>query len=133
VDNLAGAIINGRERVRDLVVTREMLDEVSPSRTFQTTSGRYIRRLILLGLLWVAAFGLTWPALSPLNSLSIWAFVVLFAAACVAPPFLAGAVVDFAWWAGRGFRSEQRARWILAAILWLLDLAPLVVLQIRVS
>jgi hypothetical protein len=124
------AIINGRERFEDLGVTRAVLGAVSPSRTFQTSAGKYVARLVLWGLLWVAAFGLAWPAL---NALAIWVFIVLFAAACVAPPFLSSAIIDFVWWSGHGFRNESRARWILAAVLWLLDACTLVLLQIRVA
>jgi hypothetical protein len=124
------AIINGRERFEDLGVTRAVLDAVSTSRTLQTTASKYVRRLVLWGVLWGAAFGLAWPAL---NVMMIWAFIVLFAAMCVAPPFLSSAIIDIFWWSGRGFRNEPQARWILATTLWLLDACTLVLLQIRVG
>jgi hypothetical protein len=123
------ASIKGRERFQDLAVTRALLEDVSPSRTFQTKSNQYLRRLILWGLLWAIAFGLEWPAVA---SLTILAIIPLFMAICFAPPPLSRAVVDFAWWSGRGFRSEARTRWILAIALWLLDAGTLAFLQIRV-
>jgi hypothetical protein len=124
------AVISGRERFEDVAVTHAVLDAVTPSKTYETKPSRYVWRLTLWGVLWVAAFALIWPAL---GVMAIFAFVVLFAALCVVPPFLSRALVDFIWWSGHGFRSGARVRWILATVLWLLDLIPLVFLQIRVG
>jgi hypothetical protein len=124
------ASINGRERLDEVAVTRAVLDAVSLSRTFQTRPRTYVGRLMLWGLLWVAAFASCWGAL---NVLAIWAYIVLFAAICFAPPFLSRAIIDVVWWSGHGFRNESRARWILATALWILDAATLVLLQVRVG
>ncbi len=124
------ASINGRARFDVVRVTRSVLQSVSPDRTFQTKSGQFVRRLLLWGLLWILGFVFIWPALSPLD---IWGFMALLAVIVVAPPFLAGAVVDFCWWGGRGFSNEVRIKWALAALLWVLDVGPLVLLQIRVT
>jgi len=77
---------------------------------------------------WVVAFALTWPALA---ALVIYGLIALLAAIAVAAPLFAGAIVDFAWWAGRGFANESRTKWLLAAAFWALDVMPLVFLQIR--
>ncbi|MDQ1545569.1 MAG: hypothetical protein QOH69_473 [Actinomycetota bacterium] len=123
------ASINGRQRFDVVGVTRAVLDSVTRQRTYDTKSRGYVARLVLWGALWALAFGLIWVAL--LSSI-ILGFVVLFAVIVVAPLFLSGAIIDFCWWAGRGFQSESRARWTIAVVLWALDVAPLVLLQIRV-
>ncbi len=123
------ASINGRQRFDVVEVTRAVLDSVTRERTYDTKSRRYVVRLVFWGTLWALAFGFIWPALS---SFIIWAFAVLFAVVVISPLFLSGVIIDFCWWAGRGFQSESRARWIIAVVLWALDVAPLVLLQIRV-
>jgi hypothetical protein len=123
------ASINGRQRFDVVEVTRAVLDSVTRQRTYDTKSRGYVGRLVFWGALWTLAFGLIWVAL--LSSI-ILGFVVLFAVIVVAPLFLSGAIIEFCWWAGRGFASESRARWIIAVGLWGLAVAPLVVLQTRV-
>lgn len=124
------ASVNGRARFETLGVTRAVLTSVTPERTLQTKSLKYGGQLATWGGVWIVAFALVWPALASVAIFGVIAAVVVVA---VAAPFFAGAVVDFFWWSGRGFASETRSKWILAAVLWALDVAPLVVLQIRVG
>jgi hypothetical protein len=123
------ASINGCARIQDKTVTRAVIEALSPAGTYDTKAGRYAGRLLLWGLVWVAAYALSWPAVA---ATVIYGFVFLFAAICVSAPFFVGAIVNFFWWAGRGFANESRVKWSLAALLWVLDVGPLVFLQIRV-
>lgn len=124
------AVISGRVRYENVSVSRAILESVSSSRTYETHGNRYLRGFLLWTVVWVVCFVAIWPAL---GLMAIFAFIVLIAVLAISPPFVARTVVDFAWWAGRGFAYEARATWMIAGALWLLDILPLVFLQVQVS
>jgi len=123
------ASIEGRPRFNIVSVTRAVLESVSPERTYETRGRAYLRRFLSWVLAFVVEYALIWIALA---ASVIYSFILLIALLVFAPPFVAAAIVDFAWWSGNGFTNESRAKWLLAAALWILDVLPLVVLQILV-
>ena len=120
------ANIAGRDRFNVLAAQPAIFEAVSPDRTFQAASTRYPRRLPLWGIPWLTAYTLASVALS--HSFTA-GFIALFAVTVLTSWSLSDAVVDFSWWAGHGFAAETTARRAIAATLWLLDAAPLVLLQ----
>jgi hypothetical protein len=125
-----GATINGRERDTRFEVTRAVLDRVTDKNTYETKTGEFVVRVILWGVVWMVTYALTWLALAANQYVG---FIPAFIAICVVPPFFARGIIDFAWWSGHGSPNEFRARWWIATVLWMLALASLIVLQLRVG
>jgi hypothetical protein len=124
-----GATINGRERDNQLEVTRAFLDRVR-DHTYETRARVLVARMIVWGVVWIVTYALVWLALAAEQYVG---FIPPFIAICVIPPFFARGIIDVAWWSGHGLPNESRSRWWIATALWVLALAPLIGLQLRVG
>ena len=122
------ATIRGRIRSRDISVTRAVLESVSANRTYGTPAAAFAVRFAVWSLAWLATFAGAWLTLGSI----FWVYFACLVVSCCASPFAGKAIVDFAWWGGRGFSNESRSQWLITGVLLVLDALLLVALQMHV-